>query len=94
MTPMRPDTAPVDGHRPATRESWFCPSCGQPSPAFISVQRVVVCLACRWLFEVTLLRHFNAVGPDPVVSAQAYAEQVEPAEILARETAARTAATS
>lgn len=67
-----------DGHRPATEESWFCPNCGKPAKAFVSFYRSIVCESCRWVFDVTLHKHFAYLGPDPIAGARAHAEQESP----------------
>jgi len=46
---------------PVAREEWFCPSCGQPAPAFVGRLRVVICRPCRWIFEVKLMTRADDV---------------------------------
>ncbi len=73
--------APRDGHRPASEELWFCPSCGIPATAFVSFSRTVACGRCRWTFDVSLVRYIG--GDDLYLSAQAHAEQIDVAEMPA-----------
>jgi len=70
--------APVDGSRPATREQWFCPSCGTSCPAFVSFRRIIACVRCRWLFAVSLRRSILDRSLDPEEVARLEAEQGEP----------------
>lgn len=66
--------AATDGRRPATEETWNCPSCGKSATAFVSFRRSIACASCRWIFDVSLVRHIPT-GNDLYAAAKRHAEQ-------------------